>query len=60
MEIKRFITVPLDPQNYSVYIDAMEQGRIDYDKFTEPLKLALEDLSTMVYGIPGKKKGLFS
>jgi len=59
-EIKRFITVPLDPQNYSVYIDAMEQGRIDYDKFTEPLKLAIEDLSTMVYGIPGKKKGLFS
>ena len=58
-EIKRFIVIPMDPLNYATYIEAMERGKIAYEKYTEPLKIAFEDLSTMVYGIPGKRKGLF-
>ena len=55
-EIKKFLVIPMDPANYANYIDAMDRGKIAYEKFTDSLKGALEDLSTMVYGVPSKRK----
>ena len=60
-EIKKFIEIPLDVQNYSNYIESMQDGKLNYEKYTPELKNALEVLSTMVYGVTNnqKRKGLF-
>ncbi|MBR6252724.1 MAG: hypothetical protein IKR04_02660 [Clostridia bacterium] len=57
--IKTCIEVPLDPQNYANYIDGMESGKLYFEKFTPEFQKVIEDLSTIVYGITTKKKGLF-
>ena len=54
--ISRYTEIPLNPINYSVYIDAMDKGRIPYDNFTPEFKTAMDTLSKMVYGILGEKR----
>ena len=58
-EIRKFVELPLDPLNYATYIEGMEHGRLEYEKYTEPLKSALETLSKMVYGVPSRRRGIF-
>ena len=58
-EIRKFVEVPLELPNYINYIDSMQDGKLNYDKYTPELKSALEKLSVMVYGVTDKKKGLF-
>ena len=60
-EIKKFVEIKLDPMNYSNYIESMEDGKLNFDKYTPEFKDSMEQLAVMVYGILGsKKKGLFS
>ena len=49
----------MDPLNYATYIEGMEHGKLEYEKYTESLKSSLETLSKMVYGVPSRRKGLF-
>ncbi len=58
-EIRKFVEIPMDPLNYATYIEGMEHGKLEYEKYTESLKSSLETLSKMVYGIPSRRKGLF-
>ena len=60
-EIKKFVEVPMNPINYSNYLESMEDGKLNYEKYTPELKEALEQLSIMVYGMTSKnkKRGLF-
>ena len=57
-KIKRYTEIPLNTINYAHYVETIGTGRMEYDKFTDDFKIAMEELSKMVYGIPGKKKGL--
>ena len=57
--IKRYIDIPLNPLNYANYVESIGIGRINYDKFTPEFRQAIETLSTMVYGVTSRKKGLF-
>ena len=60
-EIKKFVEIPLEPANYSNYIDGMEDGKLNLDKFTTEFRTSMDKLSIMAYGLtPGaKKKGFF-
>jgi len=59
-EIKKFVEVPLDIQNYSNYIEGMQDGKLNYEKYTPEFKDSMERLSTMVYGAVGaKRRGFF-
>jgi hypothetical protein len=49
----------MDPANYANYLDSMENGNLNIDKFTPSFKKSLNDLVGMVYGIQPKRKGLF-
>ena len=59
-EIKKYVEIPMEIENYSTYLESMENGKINYDKFTPALKKAIDDLSIMVYGMVPKKKGFFN
>ena len=59
-EIKKFVEIPLQIENYTNYIESMQDGKLNYDKFTPEFKQAMEQLSIMVYGmVSSTKKGLF-
>jgi len=59
-EIKKFVEIPLQIENYANYIESMQDGKLNYDKFTPEFKQAMEQLSIMVYGmVSSAKKGLF-
>ncbi len=58
-EIKQYVEFEMDPANYANYLDSMENGNLNIDKFTPSFKKSLNDLVGMVYGIQPKRKGLF-
>ena len=60
-EIKKYVQIPMEIANYINYIESMEDGKLNYEKYTPELKNALEVLSTMVYGVTNntKRRGLF-
>jgi len=58
-EIKDYYEIPLDSANYSNYIDSMESGKINFDRFTDNFKKAFNSIADIVIGSDGKKKGLF-
>ena len=55
--------IPLEIQNYTNYINAMDSCKIAYEKFTPAFQNAIEELSKLVYGITSntgsKRRGLF-
>ena len=60
-EIKKYIEIPLNVQNYVNYIEGMQNGKVNYENFTQEFKMAIEQLSIMVYGMTNsKKKGFFN
>ena len=62
-EIKKYVEIGLEPLNYVNYIESMEDGKLDYEKFTPALKASMEQLALMAYGATNssnKKKGLFN
>ena len=58
--IKQYIEINLEPANYSNYIDGMNSGRINFDKFSVDFKQKIDALSKLVYGkVSGNKKRSF-
>ncbi len=58
-EIKQYVEFELEPSNFANYIDSMENGNLNVDKYSLLMKRSLNDLVSMIYGNATKKKGLF-